>query len=32
MLYPTLVSSGDELKQILQLQKKNLRQHITEAK
>jgi len=31
MLYPTLVSSGDELKQILQLQKKNLRQHITEA-
>jgi len=31
MLYPTLVSSGDELKQILQLQKENLRQHITEA-
>ena len=31
MLYPTLVSSGDELKQILQLQKENLRLHITEA-
>jgi len=31
MLYPTLVSLEDELKQILQLQKENLRQHITEA-
>ena len=31
MLYPTLASSMDELRQILQLQKQNLRQHINEA-
>jgi hypothetical protein len=31
MLYSTLASSTDELQQILQLQKENLRQHVTEA-
>jgi len=31
MLYPTLANSTDELKQILQLQKENLRQYVTEA-
>ncbi len=30
MLYPALVSSKDELKQILHLQKENLRQHVSE--
>ena len=30
MLYPALASSTDELQQILQLQKENLRQHISE--
>ena len=31
MLYPTLTSTTDELQQILQLQKQNLRQHIDET-
>src|SRR4026209_881354 len=31
MLNATLASSTDELRQILQLQKENLRQHVTEA-